>query len=116
VAFCDSAGDSTVDALGRRVCYCGTDMYKDSAGLCQMCAVGSARAVGGAASKNEVCDSGASYAPSASGGPSVYPSYMPSASGGPFSGASYAPSASGGPSFYPSYIPSDHLHPVRIPL
>jgi len=55
LAFCDGAGDSTVDSLGRRVCYCGENMEKDNAGVCRACPAGKFRSVGGTKSKNEVC-------------------------------------------------------------
>ena len=56
LAFCDNVGDSTVDFLGRRVCYCGAGMQKDaSSNICQACPSGQTRTVGGAASKVEVC-------------------------------------------------------------
>jgi hypothetical protein len=55
LAFCDSAGDSTVDSLGRRVCYCGVDMMRDSGGVCRACPAGQSRGVGGAKSLVEEC-------------------------------------------------------------
>ncbi len=57
LAFCDNAGDSTLDYLGRRVCYCGAGMQKDANNVCQVCPTGQNRSVGGAASKVEICSS-----------------------------------------------------------
>jgi hypothetical protein len=73
VAFCDSVGDSTVDYLGRRVCYCGAGMQKDANNVCQTCPTGQNRSMGGAASKVEICSSTTSV-------PSVTPSISASQS------------------------------------
>ena len=69
LAFCNAAGDSTKDYLGRRLCYCGPGMYKDSNSICQTCAAGTYRPIGIAngASLSEVCINCASGFTSSSG-------------------------------------------------
>ena len=76
LAFCDNVGDSTVDYLGRRVCYCGIGTQKDANNVCRACPSGQNRSVGGAASKVETCSSTASTLPSISAAQSASTDYV----------------------------------------